>query len=148
MAVLAPTPMAMVSPAVSAKTGLFRSVRPANARSCNDILPPHSLAAVALGMLPPCFQSRSSFFSEMPLPGYGHGYLAQTRSRGRSRTGSRSIGKTTSGEAASGALSGNRRHRASQMWCGDAAQLEKFPKHGVHGGYTRKSSVLTHTFQS
>src|SRR2546423_2435672 len=49
MAVLAPTPMAMVSAAVSAKTGLFRSVRPANARSRNDILPPHSLAAVALG---------------------------------------------------------------------------------------------------
>jgi hypothetical protein len=44
MAVLAPTPKAMVSAAVIAKTGLFRSVPPANARSCNDILlPPHEL---------------------------------------------------------------------------------------------------------
>jgi hypothetical protein len=42
MAVLAPTPKAMVSAAVSAKTGLFRSVRPANARSRSDIVAPHS----------------------------------------------------------------------------------------------------------
>src|SRR5437879_9814347 len=62
MAVLAPTPRAMVSAAVSAKTGLFRSVRPANARSRNDILPPHSLAAVALGMLPPLFPLAFEFF--------------------------------------------------------------------------------------
>ena len=42
IAVLAPTPNAIVSAAVSAKIGLFRSVRPANARSCNGIFPPPS----------------------------------------------------------------------------------------------------------
>src|ERR1700730_5784305 len=39
-------PNAMVSAAVSAKTGLFRRVRPANC-SRNGILPDHSRAAVA-----------------------------------------------------------------------------------------------------
>src|SRR5207249_5214961 len=52
MAVLAPTPNAMVKAAVSAKTGLFRRVRPANARSCNDILLPHSWTVAALRILP------------------------------------------------------------------------------------------------
>jgi hypothetical protein len=40
MAVLAPTPKAIVSAAVSAKIGLFRSVRPANRSSRNDIFAP------------------------------------------------------------------------------------------------------------
>src|SRR6266403_82482 len=53
MAVLAPTPRAMVSAAVSAKMGLFRSVRPANARSRNGIVPPHSRAVAALRILRP-----------------------------------------------------------------------------------------------
>src|SRR5207248_4482709 len=47
MSVLAPTPKAMVSAAVSAKTGLFRKVRPAKAKSRNGIFPPHSPAVVA-----------------------------------------------------------------------------------------------------
>src|SRR2546429_6076314 len=53
MAVLAPTPRAMVSAAVSAKIGLFRSVRPANASSRSAILPPHSSAAAAQRIVPP-----------------------------------------------------------------------------------------------
>src|SRR6266566_3839973 len=53
MAVLAPTPRAMVSAAVSAKIGLFRSVRPANASSRSAILPPHSSAAAAQRIAPP-----------------------------------------------------------------------------------------------
>src|SRR6266566_1722579 len=53
MAVLAPTPRAMVSAAVSAKIGLLRSVRPANASSRSAILPPHSSAATAQRIVPP-----------------------------------------------------------------------------------------------
>src|SRR6266702_5973052 len=53
IAVLAPTPNAIVSAAVSAKIELLRSVRPANARSCSGILPPHSREAAALRILPP-----------------------------------------------------------------------------------------------
>src|SRR6266576_5911735 len=53
IAVLAPTPNAIVSAAVSAKIGLFRSVRPANARSRNGIFPPHLPAAAAVRILPP-----------------------------------------------------------------------------------------------
>src|SRR5258708_37970317 len=51
-AVLAPTPKAMVSAAVSAKIGLFRSVRPANPSSRRAILQPHSRAAAALRIVP------------------------------------------------------------------------------------------------
>jgi len=47
IAVLVPTPKAIVSTAVSAKTGLFRSVRAANDRSCNAIVPPHPSAYLA-----------------------------------------------------------------------------------------------------
>src|SRR5580700_2077341 len=49
MAVLAPTPKAMVSAAVNAKTGLFRRVRPANARSRKDIAPPQPSALAPKG---------------------------------------------------------------------------------------------------
>ena len=49
MAVLAPTPRAIVSAAVNAKIGLFRSVRPANARSRKGIVPPHPSAAPRKG---------------------------------------------------------------------------------------------------
>src|SRR5438270_11527998 len=90
MAVLAPTPKAMVKAAVSAKTGLFRSVRPANARSRNGIVPPHSRADVALRILPSLSPIGFEFLRKRLLSGCGNSYLARTRSGDRSRTGSRS----------------------------------------------------------
>src|SRR6266481_3102654 len=77
MAVLAPTPRAMVTAAVSAKMGLFRSVRPANARPRNGILPPHSRAVAALGILPPLSPIGFEFLRKRLLSGRGDGYQAQ-----------------------------------------------------------------------
>src|SRR5712692_7387686 len=81
MAVLAPTPRAMVSAAVSAKIGLFRSVRPANARSRNGILPPHSKALAALRILPPLSAIGFEFLGKRLLSGMWEWLRAQTGSR-------------------------------------------------------------------
>src|SRR6266478_1815814 len=67
MAVLAPTPKAMVSAAVSAKTGLFRKVRPAKARSRNGIFPPHSPAVVAPRILPLSSSPGTEILRNRPL---------------------------------------------------------------------------------
>src|SRR5258707_6907348 len=67
MAVLAPTPKAMVSAAVSAKTGLFRKVRPAKARSRNGIFPPHSPAVVAPRILPLLSSPGTEILRNRPL---------------------------------------------------------------------------------
>src|SRR5260370_7397772 len=67
MAVLAPTTKAMVSAAVSAKTGLFRKVRPAKARSRNGIFPPHSPAVVASRILPLLSSPGTEILRNRPL---------------------------------------------------------------------------------
>src|SRR5437016_14499725 len=90
MAVLEPTPRAIVNAAVSAKIGLFRSVRPANARSRNGIVPPHSRAVAALRILAPLSPSGFEFLRKRRLSEWGNCYPAQTRSRGCWRTTSRS----------------------------------------------------------
>src|SRR5260370_9857803 len=83
MAVLAPTPRAMVSAAVSAKIGLFRSVRPANASSRSAIPLPPTWAAAAKRIVPPL---PPIWFESLPqrlLLGDADRYPAQTRSLGR-----------------------------------------------------------------
>src|SRR5438876_12288698 len=81
MAVLAPTPNAMVKAAVSAKTGLFRRVRPANARSCNDILLPHSWTVAALRILPLLSPIGFEFLRECFLSGCGNVHPANAFSQ-------------------------------------------------------------------